>query len=75
MTENNKLFLCLQFLGFRSRKSMATRVSKHNLPSRSKQTFKTTPSSRGTSLAVQWLRLCASAVGGVVGSLIRELKS
>ena len=29
----------------------------------------------GTSLAVQWLRLCASTAGGMVRSLVRELRS
>ena len=29
----------------------------------------------GTSLAIQWLRLHASTTGGMVGSLVRELRS
>ena len=29
----------------------------------------------GTSLVVQWLRLCTSNAGGVVPSLLRELRS
>ena len=28
-----------------------------------------------TSLAVQWLRLCTSRAGGMVQSLVRELRS
>ena len=31
--------------------------------------------STGTSLAVQWLRLCASTAGGAARSLVGELRS